>query len=115
MITKQRRVARYSAHLKASLSLPAQGTTSEVIVEDLAALGCLLEYAPWLQVRQQCELAMEWEGREFRSPAVVIWKNEQGQAGLEFGSIDPDNQALLREICAGLRLKPLVRLPEDLE
>jgi hypothetical protein len=115
MATKRRRVARYSAHLKARLSLPAEGSSYEVIVEDLAALGCLLEHAPWLQVRQQCELTVEWEGREFRSPAVVIWKNEQGQTGLEFTSNDPDSQALLREICAGLRLKPLVRLPEDLE
>jgi hypothetical protein len=115
MVNKQRRVARYSAHLKASLSLPAEGGTFEVMVEDLAALGCLLEYAPWLQVRQECELAMEWKGREFRTAAVVIWKNVQGQAGLEFGSNDPASQALLREICAELRLKPLVRLPEDLE
>jgi hypothetical protein len=115
MLSKQRRVARYSAHLKASLRLPAEGTTFEVIVEDLAALGCLLEYSPWLQVRQQCELAMDWEGREFRTPAVVIWKNEQGQAGLEFVNNDPDRQALLREILAELRLKPLVRLPEDPE
>ena len=115
MVTKRRRVARYSAHLKASLRLPADGLTFEVIVEDLAALGCLLEYAPWLQVRQECELVLEWEGREFRSPAVVIWKNEQGQAGLEFGSIDPECQTLLREICAELRVKPLVRLAEDLE
>jgi hypothetical protein len=34
---------------------------------------------------------------------------------LEFGNNDPASQALLREICAELRLKPLVRLPEDLE
>jgi hypothetical protein len=115
MPSKQRRVARYSAHLKASLSLPAEGTTVEVIVEDLAALGCLLEYAPWLQVRQQCELFLDWEGREFRTPAVVIWKNEQGQAGLEFSSNNPDSQALLREILAELRVKPLVRLGEDIE
>ena len=115
MVSRQRRVARYSAHLKASLSLPGEGTTLEVIVEDLAALGCLLEYAPWLQVRQKCELALDWEGRVFRAPAVVIWKNEQGQAGLEFVSNDADNQALLREILAELRLKPLVRLPEDIE
>ena len=111
----KRRVARYSTHLKASLSLPAEGTTFEVMVEDLSVLGCLLEYAPWLKVRQDCELAMEWKGREFRTPAIVIWKNMQSQAGLEFGSNDPASQALLREICAELRLKPLVRLSEDLE
>jgi hypothetical protein len=111
----KRRVARFSAHLKASLSLPAEGGTFEVMVEDLSLLGCLLEYVPWLQVRQECEFAMEWEGRQLRTPAVVIWKNMQSQAGLEFRSDDPAIQALLREICAELRLKPLVRLSEDLE
>jgi len=115
MPSKQRRVARYSAHLRASLRLPGERTAKEVIVEDLATLGCLLEYAPWLEVRQQCELSLVWGGREFRTPAVVIWKNEQGQAGLEFNSDDPDNQPLLREILAELRVKPLVRLPEDIE
>jgi hypothetical protein len=115
MVMKRQRVARYSAHLKASLRLPAEGGTFEVMVEDLSVLGCLLEYAPWLQVRQDCELTMEWNGREFRTSAVVIWKNMQSQAGLEFGSSDPASQALLREICAELRLKPLVRLSEDLE
>ncbi len=115
MVKNRRRAPRYWAHLKASLSLPAEGTTFGVIVEDLAVLGCLLEYAPWLQVRQDCELAVEWKGREFRTPAVVIWKSVQGKAGLEFGSNDPANQVLLREICADLRLKPLVRMPEDPE
>jgi hypothetical protein len=115
MVMKRRRAARYSAHLKASLSLPAEGTTFGVMVEDLSVAGCLLECAPWLQVRQDCELAIKWEGREFRTPALVIWKNLQSQAGLEFGSNDPASQALLREICAELRLKPLVRLSEDLE
>ena len=115
MVKNRRRAPRYSAHLKASLRLPAEGTTFGVIVEDLAVLGCLLEYAPWLQARQECELAVEWKGREFRTPAVVIWKSVQGKAGLEFGNNDPASQALLREICAELRLKPLVRLPEGLE
>jgi len=115
MPSKHRRVARYSAHLKANLSLPAEGTTKEVIIEDLATLGCLLEHAPWLEVRQQCELSLDLEGRKFQTPAVVIWKNEQGQAGLEFSSHDPDNQTVLREILAELRVKPLVRLPEDTE
>ena len=58
---------------------------------------------------------MDWEGRELRTPAVVIWKNEQGQAGLEFSSNSPESQALLREILAELRVKPLVRLAEDPE
>jgi hypothetical protein len=78
MVKNRRRAPRYSAHLKASLRLPAEGTTFGVIVEDLAVLGCLLEYAPWLQARQECELAVEWKGREFRTPAVVVWKNVQG-------------------------------------
>jgi hypothetical protein len=115
MVRNRRRAPRYSARLKASLSLPGEATPFGVTVEDLCVLGCLLEYAPWLQVRQDCELALEWKDREFRTPAVVIWKDPQGKAGLEFGSNDPASQALLREICAELRLKPLVRLPEDPE
>jgi hypothetical protein len=113
MVNKRRRVARYSAHLKASLSLPAEGTTFGVVVEDLAVLGCLLEYAPWLQARQECELAVEWKGREFRTPAVVAWRSERGQVGVEFHDTDPANQQWVREVCADFLMKPLVRLSKD--
>ncbi len=95
--------------------MAAESASLAVMVEDLCVLGCLLEYAPSLQLHQACELTMEWRGRQFRTPAVVAWKNTQSQVGLEFRNDDAASQALLREICADLRLKPLVRLTEDSE
>ncbi len=109
----RRRVPRYSAHLKATLNVPGESTALALMVEDLCVLGCLLEYAPMLPLRQECEFALDWRGREFRTSAVVAWKNPHGQVGLEFQKSDPASQAFLREICADLRAKPLVRLSDD--
>jgi hypothetical protein len=115
MANERRRVPRYSAHVKASVKLPGESTALAVMVEDLCVLGCLLEYGPTLEIHQQCDLGMTWKGREFRTPAVVAWRGEQGQVGLEFRNTDPANQQLLREICAEFHMKPLVRLPEGHE
>jgi hypothetical protein len=101
------------AHLKASLRLPADNTQLAVVVEDLCVLGCSLEYAPSLQIQTECELTVEWKGREFHTPAVVVWNNPQGQAGLSFHHTDPANQEMLRTICSNLRMKPLVRLVDE--
>jgi len=115
MANERRRVPRYTAHLKGSLNLPGKGMTLPVMVEDLCVLGCLLEYAPSLQVQQDCELTVDYEGRQFRTPALVAWISQQGQVGLAFLNNDPVNQRVLREICAELRLKPLAPLPQDIE
>ena len=115
MTNDRRRVPRYSAHVKASIKLPAESTALAVVVEDLCVLGCLLEYAPTLEIRQECDFAMTWKGREFRTPAAVAWRSDQGQVGLEFHNTDPANHQLLREVCAEFSIKPLVRLPEGHE
>jgi hypothetical protein len=115
MIEERRRAPRYSAHVKASLKLPGENSSLEVMLEDLCVLGCLLEYGPTLQVHQECELTLSWKGREFRTQAVVAWQGAQGQVGLEFRSTDPANQQLLREISADFLMKPLVRLKQKAE
>lgn len=115
MINERRRVPRYSAHVKASVKLPQENTVLAVMVEDLCVLGCLLEYGATLEIRQECEFAVTWKGREFRTAAVVAWRGEENQVGLEFHNIDPANQNLLREICADFLMKPLVRLSESHE
>ena len=74
---ERRRVPRYSAHVKASIKLPGESAALAVMVEDLCVLGCLLEYAPTLEIHQECDFAMTWKGREFRTPAVVAWKGER--------------------------------------
>ena len=110
---ERRRVPRYSAHVKASVKLPGENSTLAVMVEDLCVLGCLLEYCPTLEVHQECEITVTWKGREFRTPAVVAWKGQEDQAGLEFRNTEPAQQQVLREFCADFLMKPLVRLPES--
>ncbi len=97
--------------MKGSVKLPGESTSLAVMVEDLCILGCLLEYCPALEKHQECDFYLPWKGREFQTHAVVAWKGEQGQVGMEFHHTDPANQQLLREICADLVTKPLVRLP----
>lgn len=113
MANERRRVPRYTAHLKASLVSGEKSTAIPVVVEDLCVLGCLLEYAPSLQVHQECVLTLDWSGREFRTPATVAWNNRQGQAGLAFHDADAPSQDLLRKICAELRMKPLAPMTGD--
>jgi hypothetical protein len=115
MADERRRVRRYSAHVKASVKLPGESTAHAVMVEDLCILGCLLESGPTLEDQQECGFALTWKGREFRTSAVVAWRGELGQVGLEFHNTDPANQQLLREFCADFLVKPLVRLPEGPE
>src|SRR5208282_5337934 len=113
MNIERRRVPRYSAHVKASIILPGESTPLPVMVEDLCVLGCLLENGPTLEIHQECNFALTWKGREFQTPAVVAWRGEQGQVGLEFRNTEPANQQLLREACADFLMKPLVRLSKD--
>jgi hypothetical protein len=96
--------------VKATVKMQGEATALAVVVEDLCVLGCLLEYGPSLEPHQECEFSMSWKGRDFQSPAMVAWRGEQGQVGMEFHNTDAINQQRLREICAELLMKPLVRL-----
>ena len=113
MDNERRRVPRYSAHVKATIKLPGENATFAAMVEDLCVLGCLLEYGPTMEIHQECDFAMSWKGREFRTPAVVAWKGERGQVGLEFHHTAPANQQMLREFCADFHMKSLLRLPDS--
>ncbi|MGD1101792.1 MAG: PilZ domain-containing protein [Terriglobia bacterium] len=115
MGSERRRVPRYSAHAKASVKLPGESTALAVMVEDLCVLGCLLEDCPTLEIHQECDFSLEWKSREFRTPAVVAWRSERGQVGLEFHDTDPANQQWVREVCADFLMKPLVRLSKHRE
>jgi hypothetical protein len=110
MADERRRVPRYSAHVKAHLRLPTDPAPMEVMVEDLCVLGCLLEYGPTLHPHQECEFSLVWKGEEVRTPAVVAWRGEHGQVGLEFHDTDSPNQQRLRQVCADFLMRPLVRL-----
>jgi hypothetical protein len=113
MTTERRRVPRYSVHVKATIKLPGENTALAVVVEDLCVLGCLLEYAPTLEIHQECDFAVTWKGREFRTSATVAWRGEQGQVGLEFHNVNPASHQMLREFCADFHMKSLLRLPDS--
>jgi len=112
MATERRRVPRFSAHVKATIKPAGASSGIDVMVEDLCVLGCLLEDATTLEIHQECDFAMTWKGRGVHTRAVVAWRGEQGQVGLEFHNTDPANQQLLREVCAELLTKPLIRLSD---
>ena len=112
MTEERRRVPRFSAHVKAIVRVPEETGDIPVMVEDLCVLGCLLEFGPTLQVHQECDFTVPWKGRELRTHAVVAWRGDQGQVGLEFHNTDAETQSLLREVCADFLMKPLVRLRE---
>ena len=110
MADERRRAPRFSVHVNASIKLPGEDTALDVMLENLCVLGCLLESAPLLEPSQECEFSMLWKGWQFQSPAKVASKSPQGQVGLEFLDTDPDNKYYLREVCAELLEKTLIRL-----
>jgi hypothetical protein len=113
MNEEKRRVPRYSAHLPAKIKLPGADAAVAVMMEDLCTLGCLLENGPTLEIHQECSFVLTWKGREFQTSAVIARRSEQGQVGLEFRDTDPASQQMLREVCADVLMKPLVRLSKD--
>lgn len=112
-INERRQVPRYVAELPAEVSQPPGGPALRVTVVNLSVAGCSLERGAPLKAKQECELSLEWMGRQFRAEATVTWKSSKGEAGLRFLYIDSTNQELLRTICANLRLQPLSPLPNE--
>ena len=113
MTDERRRAPRFSVHVKANIRLPEEDASLAVMLENLCVLGCLLESAPGVEPNQKCEFSMLWKGWQFQTPARVASKGPMGQIGLEFHDTDPDNQYYLREVCAELLMKSLVRLRSD--
>ncbi len=87
----------------------------DATVVTLSVAGCCLEGVSPLKAGEDCEIAIEWEGKEFHAEASVTWKSSTGEAGLKFLYIDQVNQELLRKICANLRLQPMAKVPEEPE
>lgn len=112
---ERRQVPRYQAELKGQVSQPSGGPALNATVVTLSVAGCCLEGASSLKVKEDCEIAIEWEGQVFHAEATVTWKSSKGEVGLKFLYIDQVNQELLRKICANLRLQPMAKVPEEPE
>ena len=112
-MSDRREFPRYIAELPGRISQPLESQAISVTVVNLSVSGCSLDGAHPLKANQDCELTILWEGREFSAQALVTWKSGKGEAGLKFLYVDQVNQALLRQICANLRLQPLTPMPAD--
>lgn len=112
MAAYRRQVPRYLSDLPAQISQPPGTTPLKATVVNISVSGCSLEGAASLTAQKDCEITIEWEGREFRAEATVTWKSGKGEAGVRFLLIDPANQELLKKICSNLYLQPLTRAPQ---
>ncbi len=112
---ERRQVPRYQAELKGQVSQPPGGPPLNATVLTLSVAGCCLEGVAPLKAGEECEIAVEWQGKEFHAEASVTWKSSKGEAGLKFLYVDQVNLELLRKICANLRLQPMAKVPEEPE
>jgi hypothetical protein len=112
-MSERRQVPRYVAELPAQLSQPPGGAVYNVTVVNLSVMGCCVEGATSIKANQDCELTMEWEGKEFHAVGVATWKSGKAEAGMKFLYVDQESQSLLRKICSNLRLQPLSPLPKE--
>ena len=112
MIKERRQVPRHVANMKGGLRLAGETSTHAVVVEDLCVFGCSIDHPPSMTSHQDCELTVDWEGHQFRTQATVAWIKAQGKVGLKFHDTDEASQAMLRKLCAELRMKPLVRFEQ---
>ena len=110
---ERRQVPRYLLEIPARLFCPASGKVVDVAIPTIGVHGCSVEVVGGPDVGHKCELNLEWRGKELRVEAEVVWKTQAGQIGLKFQSLEKESRDLLRELCATLRLQPLVKLPPE--
>jgi hypothetical protein len=110
---ERRKVPRYVSELHTRISHPAAGESTDVDLITLSVLGGCIEGSALPEAGQPCELTAEWEGRELKIQAQVVWKSQRGQAGIVFEIPDKDAERLLRQILSGLRLRPMEPIPPE--
>lgn len=112
---ERRRVPRYVSELRARISDPATGASSNVTLVTLSVLGGCFEGPGLPAAGQKCEVNTEWEGRPLRMQGTVVWSSKERRLGVKFASLDEGAEKLLRQICANLRLQPMAPLPPEPE
>ena len=101
---ERRSVPRYQYRARGRLIVTTGPPPLEVEFTTLSVRGCRLQGKSVPPVGQHCQVALEWEGLEFRGEAEVKWKKPNGEAGLVFTSIDETNLMLVRRLCANLHM-----------
>ena len=87
--------------------LQARGAiTIDLAVLNISTQGCRVRGLGSVAEGEDCELVINWQGKEFRREVIVRWKNRNGEGGLEFLSMDETGMAFLSEFLPTLRLEP---------
>jgi len=87
--------------------LQARGAIAiHLTVLNISTQGCRVRGLGSVPEGEDCELAINWRGKEFRREVIVRWKNRKGEGGLEFLSMDETGVAFLSEFLPTLRLEP---------
>jgi PilZ domain-containing protein len=111
----RRQVPRYFFDGIAHLTHGPDSLTSEIKLHTLSVQGCRGKGSDVPPVGQKCELRIQWEGKEFQAEIEVMWKNNKGEVGLRFLTMDDSHLRMLRNICSGLQIQPLTVLPKELD
>ncbi len=98
---------RYLTKVPARLLQAGGSIATEILVLNISTQGCRVKEVGPLAVGEVYELAIRWRGKAFRRDVKLRWKNRNGEAGLEFLSMDEAGLTFLRELFATLRLEPL--------
>ncbi len=112
-MAERRQVPRYVFGEPAQLSLPPNGPVLTVTLLSLSVDGCRVEGPGVPAVKQKCHLLIQRQTGEIRSEVQVMWKRPPHLAGLRFLAMDDRNLEALRNLCATLRLQPLVIMPPE--
>ena len=92
--------------------LQARGSiTIDLTVLNISTQGCRVRGLGSVAVGEDCELTINWRGKEFRREVNVRWTNREGEGGLEFLSMDETGLTFLREFLPTLRVEPPRPLP----
>ena len=114
-MSERRGVPRYIIDSRVELSRPTGESRTTATARSISVRGCRIRGEAVPAAGQKCQLALEWEGREFRCEVEVAWRKKDGDAGLKFLSLDESQLGFLRGLCATLRLEPLAPLPPEPE
>lgn len=99
-------VPRYVFGGRGQLSQARGSLTVDVTVPNISTNGCRVAGLGPLAAGDVCELAVSWQGKQFRCEVSVKWKNRSGDGGLEFLQMDETGVAFLRELFTTLQLEP---------
>ncbi len=107
----RREVTRYVIDAPARLSESLTGPVVYGTIDSISVRGCRVQCKDIPEAGKKCHVIVQWEDRELRTDAEIVWKTASGEAGLKFSPLDDDQLEFLRQLCATLKMEPLAPPP----